>query len=294
MNRRSFLQLAASLTGGSAVAALTACTADPKPSAASSAVADTTSARAAAIRPIGVQLYTVRTLLANDFVGTIEQLAGMGYQTLEFAGYYDQSSAGVGALLKRLQLAAPSAHCMPADIRERPQALIDRAQALGHRYLVCAYLQEKDRGSLDAYRRIAELLNTFGQRCADAGVQLAYHNHDFEFAALDGTVPYDLLLSATEDDLVQMEADVYWMHAADVDPVAYFRKYPGRFPLWHLKDRTASGAMAPVGEGTIDFGALFSHATTAGLQYGFVEHDNPSDPLASLRASMQHLQGLLP
>ena len=298
MDRRTFLQSATAAAGGFILTGIAGCTSDdaashsvPPADAASATEASATEV-SAGVGPVGVQLYTLRSLLADDVEGTLERVATMGYRTVEFAGYYDRSPDDLNALLSRLKLTAPAAHLMPADIRERSGKMLDMADAMGHDYLVCAYLTEDDRASLDDYRAIADLLNTFGQRCADRGIQLAYHNHAFEFERMGNQVPYHLLLEETSADLVQMEMDLYWVHKAEKDPFVYFAQYPGRFPLWHVKDMSANGEIVPVGTGTIDFAGLFARAKQAGLQHAFVEHDNPDDPLASIRTSIGHLNAL--
>ena len=293
MNRRSFLQSATAAASGLILTGLTGCTSEDAASrsaprtGAASVAEDTTG-----VGPVGVQLYTLRSLLADDLEGTLEQVATMGYRKVEFAGYYDRSPDELNALLARLKLTAPAAHLMPADIRERADELLDTATAMAHDYLVCAYLTEDDRASLNDYRAIADLLNGFGQRCAERGIQLAYHNHAFEFERMGNQVPYHLLLDETDADLVKMEMDLYWVRKAEEDPFTYFAQYPGRFPLWHVKDMGADGEIVPVGTGQIDFAALFARAEQAGLQHAFVEHDNPDDPLASVQASIGHLNAL--
>mgnify|MGYP006273949065 CR=1 FL=1 len=294
MHRRTFLHTAAAAASGLALTGLAGCASDADSSAdtTADATADATASAATGVGPVGVQLYTLRSLLESDVEGTLEQVAAMGYRTVEFAGYYDRSPDELNALLSRLKLTAPAAHLLPQDIRERPTEVLDRAAAMRHDYLVCAYLTEDDRQSLDAYRAIADLLNDFGERCADRGLQLAYHNHDFEFASMDDRRPYDVLLARTEADLVAMELDLYWIRKAGHDPLAYFAQHPGRFPLWHVKDLGADGTIVPVGNGQIDFAALFARAEQAGLRHAFVEHDTPDDPLASIRQSIGYLNGL--
>ena len=246
----------------------------------------------ASLGAVGVQLYTVRSLLEEDFEGTITKIAEMGYDKVEFAGYYDRSPEEVKAIVDRLDLGAPAAHILPGDIRDRPDELLRTAQVMGHDYLVCAYLTEQDRGSIKAYRNVAALLENFGKRCADAGIQLAYHNHDFEFQTIADTLPYDVLLQETRPETVKMEIDLYWIRKAGHDPLAYFEKHPSRFPLWHVKDMGPGGGMTPVGKGQMDFAALFKQAEPAGLQHAFVEHDNPEDPMASIRNSLRYLRDL--
>ena len=280
--------LTAGALGGTSLLAACASDADRKPDPSQPA-----DGMGSTVLPaVGVQLYTVRSLLEDDFVGTMETVANMGYDEVEFAGYYGRSPQEVKDLLARLDLAAPSTHVMPADIRERPQEIVETASTIGHEYVVCAYLTEADRGSLDAYREVASLLEAFGTRCADAGLQLAYHNHAFEFQEMEGTLPYDLLLQETSPETVKMELDLYWIEKAGYDPLAYFEKHDGRFPLCHVKDITQDGQIAPVGEGTIDFARIFERADQAGLQHYFVEHDNPDDPMASIRTSLNYMAKL--
>lgn len=294
MDRRTFLHTSTITLGGTAMLGFSASAsdADAGTSRASSAPSGRAASGGTGIGSVGVQLYTVRTLLEDDFEGTITQIAEMGYDKVEFAGFYGHAPEEVKALVNRLGLGAPAGHLLPDDIRKRPDEILHAAQTLGYDYLVCAYLTEKDRGSLEAYRNVASLLENFGKRCADAGVQLAYHNHDFEFQSIDGTLPYDVLLQETSPETVKMELDLYWIRKAGHDPLAYFDAHAGRFPLWHVKDMGADGGMTPVGEGQMDFAALFEQAEQAGLQHAFVEHDNPEDPMQSIQTSLAYLQQL--
>ena len=155
------------------------------------------------------------------------------------------------------------------------------------------WIDAGERTSLDGYRRVAADLNEIGARTAEAGVRLAYHNHAFEFETFGGDRSgYDVLLAETDPSLVVMEMDLYWTVHAGRDPAAYFERHPGRFPLFHLKDRTPDGAMADVGAGALDFGRVFALAARAGLRHAFVEHDEPEDALRSLRRSYGHLARL--
>lgn len=243
---------------------------------------------------VGVQLYTVRALMERDAAGTLERLAEAGYRNVETAGLHGHTPAAFARMLETAGLRTPSGHYGLDVLRgeERARTIV-AAQALGQRYVVVPWLGEDERTSLDDYRRLADELNDLGSAAAEAGLQLAYHNHDFEFEPMDGQVPYDVLLESTDPELVRFELDLYWIVEGGYEPRAYFAAYPGRFPLWHLKDRTASGAMADVGAGTFDFEALLAHADQAGLDYAFVEHDDPAEPLASAQNSIQHLARLL-
>ncbi len=241
---------------------------------------------------IGVQLYTVRSILENDFVGGIEKVAAAGYDEVEFAGYFDRSPADVKALLDRLGLAAPSAHVGLDALKDDLDAVVEAARVIGHQFVVCPWLAPNQRRTLDDYRGHAVFFNEAGKRFKDEGIQFAYHNHDFEFEPIDGRMPYDLLLAETDADLVKMELDLYWIAYAGQDPLAYFAKHPGRFPLCHVKDMAADRTMTPAGQGTIDFAAVFAKSDEAGLQHYFVEHDNAEDPIQSITTSYTYLRAL--
>lgn len=243
---------------------------------------------------LGVQLYTLRDRMAEDVDATLAAVAAVGYDEVEFAGYFGHAPAAVRALLDAHGLAAPAVHVPLATLRTDLDGALEAAETIGHQYLVCPWLAEEDRQTADQYRALADLLGEAGERCRAAGRQLAYHNHDFEFVPVDGVVPYDLLLERTDADLVQMELDLYWAAKAGVDPFAYFERWPGRFPLFHLKDMAAGseGEIVPVGEGVVPFDRVFAEAGRTGQRHVFVEHDHPSDPLASIRASYRHLQAM--
>lgn len=274
MTRRSFLQKTAAATVGGAMAlSLPGCT-------------SSNSNDPALMTDPGVQLYTVRELMEEDFEGTLARIAEMGYGKVEFAGYFGRSASEVRAILDRHGLSAPSAHVMLEAIREQPEALIEQAKTIGFEYLVLPYLMPEQRQTLDDYREVAATLEGFREQCAEEDLVVGYHNHDFEFEAMDGTRPYDVLLEETE---VVMELDLFWVADANVDAMAYFEAHAGRFELLHLKDRTATGEMAPVGAGELNFAGLLGAARDAGLKHAFVEHDNPADPMASIQSSLTYL-----
>jgi sugar phosphate isomerase/epimerase len=166
-------------------------------------------------------------------------------------------------------------------MRDRPEETIESALTVGHQYIVLAWLAPEDRTSLDDYRAHAELSNRFGEQCHASGLQFAYHNHDFEFAAIDGIRPIDLFLAETDHEFVKIEMDLYWITKGGGNPFAFFDKYPGRFPLCHVKDMNPDGSMADVGDGKIDFGAIFATSEQAGFQHYYVERDDPPDSMVS-------------
>ena len=241
---------------------------------------------------IGVQLYTVRSLMEKDFTGTLEKVAATGYKEVEFAGYYEQKPKNVKKLLDRLGLKAPSTHQGLAVFEQKMDWLVETAKVVGHEYVVCPWLSAEQRGSIDHYKKLAASFNKIGEACKKAGLQFAYHNHDFEFFTTDGQIPYDVLLAETDPKLVQMEIDLYWIIKAGYDPLSYFAKYPGRFALCHVKDMADEQKMVDVGKGKIDFAKIFAQSSQAGLKHYIVEHDQPENPLESITASCQYLKGL--
>lgn len=241
---------------------------------------------------VGIQLYTVRDRMAVDLPGTLHRLAEIGYREVEFAGYFGHSPAEIATLLGNTGLVSPSTHTMLPPIRDTPEQLIESALAVGHDYVVLAWLPPEERISIDDYRRHAELMNQFAEQCQAAGLKFAYHNHDFEFESMDNVLPMDLLLAETDPQLVQMELDLYWIIKAGADPFAYFETHPGRFPLCHVKDMAEDGTMADVGSGRIDFAAVFAASELAGFRHYFVEHDDPPDSLASAANSFSAISKL--
>ena len=242
---------------------------------------------------IGLQLFTVRDLLERDFEGTLAGVAALGYRQVEFAGIVGPSPRQTLGILKRNGLVAPSSHVGSYEKLESelPQILQD-ANERGQAFIVCGFIDESRRTSLDDWKRICRTFNSAGEQARKAGLGFAYHNHDFEFVPMDGQIPYDMMLAETDPGLVRMEMDLYWMAKAKRDPVAYFQRYPARFPLVHLKDMARDGTITDVGKGVIDFKRILGYAALAGIDYYFVEHDNPVDPMRSIETSLRYLQQL--
>ncbi len=261
-------------------------------------------------RYIGLQLYTVRDAMAKDPAGTLAKLAAIGYNSVEGATYtgsekfYGMTPQAFAALLKQNGMIMPSSHYRLGEEQTNGAPVagtmlhdwdraVDDAAAAGVKYMVCAYLSEAERGNLNHFKYVAEQLNKAGERCQKAGLQLCYHNHDFEFKAQGNQLPYDLLLNSTDKKLVQMELDLYWVSKAGRDPLALIKKHPGRFPLWHVKDmaKTPERAFTEVGNGSIDFKKIFTHADEAGLKYFFVEQDStPGSPFDSATQSFNYIK----
>lgn len=265
------------------------------------------------INKVGVQLYTVRDLMKTDFAGTIAKVASIGYKEVEFAGYYDHSPKDIRAILDQVGLTAPSCHVGMDVVENHWPETIDAAHTIGHTFIVCPWIDEKIRTSPDGWKRVAESFNKAGETSKAAGIQFGYHNHTFEFmpdANLGGKLPYDFLLENTDPKLVIMEMDLCWISVTGHDPVSYFSRFPGRFPLVHVKDVKQMPKVTPgkkdeflssdfekhemtePGSGVIDWKRIFAHADEAGIKHYFVEHDQPADPFASIAASYKYLAAL--
>jgi sugar phosphate isomerase/epimerase len=258
------------------------------------------------IEKIGVQLYTVRDQLSADFEGTIAKVAAIGYKEVEFAGYFGHTPQQVRAVVDRNGLAAPSAHIQWEELDDKFPSVIDAAKTIGMAYIVNPWIPEELRKSPDIWKRAADKFNHCGEQCKKAGIQFAYHNHWFEFLPVNGKLPYDTLLTLCDPDLVKMELDLCWITVAGADPVKYFDRYPGRFPLVHVKDLktippiTVGGAqnfgdtvdLTEVGSGIVDWKRIFAQSEKAGIKHYIVEHDHPKAPFESIATSYAYLNKL--
>ena len=248
---------------------------------------------AARLDRVGLQLYTVRTVLEKDFEGTLARVAEIGYKEVEFAGYFNHSPAEVRAILDRHGLIAPSVHAESIE-PEAWKASLDAAHVIGHEYIVMPWIPAERRMTLDAWKQVAADLNRAAEAAHAAGIQFAYHNHDFEFQRMEGQIPYDVLLQNTDPKLVQLEIDLYWITKGGQDPLAYFARWPGRIPLVHVKDSAGppEHKMVDVGKGTIDWKRIFAQKEQAGIKHFFVEHDQPPQTFQDIAASYNYLKSL--
>ena len=283
MNRRTFLQ---STAGLSALAMLGL---EARPNA----------------KSVGLQLYTLRSDIQKQGIEKIlAEVAKLGYKKVENFGYnqgkfFGKTPTEYRKILADNGLKAISGHYMTArskafgdsdGLTKNWDKIVEDAAAIGQEYAVIAYLIDNERKPED-YKQLFDLLNKGSEVAKKAGLTLGYHNHDFEFTQkIDGEKPYDLLLKNTN---VIMEVDLYWVAKAGENANEYFKKFPGRFPLWHVKDmaNTEKKEFAEVGVGTIDFGALFKDAKKAGLKHYFVEQDVcQRPPLESIKISIDNIQ----
>lgn len=232
----------------------------------------------------GLALYTVRDAM-KDARATLEKVAQAGYVNVESAGYnngkfYNLSPADFKSLLDEMKLTPISSHQGTANFENIDQQIAD-LKAAGVTYFVIPVppmgLFGHDGRKMTmkgGAKNLAEILDKLGEKCAAAGLQLLYHNHDFEFMKdAEGTVVIDYLLEHCNPKYVNFQMDLYWVTKAGADPVAYFKRYPGRFKIWHVKDMDDQGRFAPVGNGKIDFKRILDNKKLSGMQYYFVEQD---------------------
>jgi sugar phosphate isomerase/epimerase len=255
------------MAGSAALGALAACAPIAKGSA-------------AATRPIGLQLYTVRELFSRDPMGTLEQVAAIGYREVEYGGGgYDQMDhAALRATMDRLGLTSPSLHIGYDALLSNFDRSVGMANTLGADTVVLPWMGEEHRNA-EGWRAVVANINRWAPRLKDAGLGFAYHNHDFEFTVKPGGRSlFDTLVADTDPELVQIELDLFWVVAAGENPKAIIRRLPGRIYAYHVKDRTADGKMTSVGEGTIDFADIFTLNDTAGVKHFYVENDQSPAP----------------
>jgi sugar phosphate isomerase/epimerase len=271
---------------------------------------------------VGLELITVMSLLSEDFRGTLGKVAAIGYEEVETLGSMGRAPREVRDVLDACRLTSPSQHLVPRDLYgvyqqwdrgvitmaqalaslvkgyalERMELIIEegvaRARVLGQRYLVWPVLFESQLASTQGLDDLMRAFNLAGDLCRREGLTFAYHNGSKAFQRIGTDVAYDLILRETNVHTVKMELDTYYAFKAGADVPGYFTRFPGRFPLMHLKDLDRQGESTGVGAGTIDFSAVLHAATRAGVRHMFIEQDRARDALASARSSFEYVRAL--
>jgi sugar phosphate isomerase/epimerase len=251
--------------------------------------------KAEKIKNVGIQLYSVRKEMLADAVGTLKQLAKIGYKELESArsekgNYYGLQPKEIKKVASDLGMTLRSGH---VHVDKDWQRSIDSAAEAGQDYLVCSSLPSKGQ-TVDNYKKVAETFTKAGEDCKKSNIIFGYHNHEYEFEKENGQVLYDILLSSTDPNLVTWELDLGWVVASGNDPLAYFNKYPGRFPLWHLKDMdVAKQRSTEFGKGQIKVLEILKNAKKSGVKHIFVEQEEyASTALESMKYDFDYLQKL--
>jgi len=262
-------------------------------------------ARAKTLSTVGVQLYTVRTLVPAKAAETLRAIEEIGYREVEATqATLDQIWPG----LQATKLKPVSVHIDSTVVTKGPEDALTRAvddfKKRGFSYVVFPYLPPPERGGLDVIKKLAETLNRAAAKCKAAGMKFAYHNHAFEFEPMGSSTPFQTLLDNTDAKLVGIEMDAFWVSVAGHDPVEMLGKLKGRVPLMHLKDKATGTekmykesvprtAFKEVGGGTLDWAKVLKAGDAAGVEHYFVEQDQtPGDPVASLRQSYAYISKL--
>lgn len=259
---------------------------------------------------LGLQLYTMRAAMRQDVDGTLKRVAAMGYEEFETYGfdpeglrYYGLAAKDFAQRLRDLKLTAPSGHydlnryvANPEDLARYMDRCIEGARVLGQTYITWPLVDEPYR-TIDKYKVVAERLNAIGAQAKKAGLQVAYHNHDFEFKDQNGQIAYDVILRETDPALVKLQMDLYWVaRGSTISPNEWFKRAPGRFVMWHVKDvHRTSGDYTEVGNGTVDFTKIWPDAGIAGLKHFFVEQGGnfTHDPFRSVADSAEYVKRVL-
>ncbi len=254
----------------------------------------------------GLALYTVRDAMREDAKATLKAVADAGYRNIEAAGYndgkfYKMSPQEFKAVLDDLNLIPVSTHQGSVTL-ENADVMMADVKAAGFKFFVVPVppmgmfkfnRKERTMGMEGSAAELAEVLDVLGEKANAAGLQLLYHNHDFEFMEdNEGVVIIDYLLENCNPEFVNFQMDLYWVTKAGADPLAYFEKYPGRFKIWHVKDMDSEGRFAPVGRGTINFTKILAEKEKSGMESYMVEQDRTFEGLKPLEAIKLSHKGL--
>jgi sugar phosphate isomerase/epimerase len=257
---------------------------------------------------VGIQLYTIRDAMAADVKGTLKKVSDLGYKNLELAGYSNGKFYGFSPSefkkivgdLGMVNLSSHSAVESQGITVETAKLMADAHAALGVKYCVQPWVNDEDR-TIEKYKKMIGDWNKVGKIMKEVGIQFGYHNHNFEFKKVDGLVPYyDVFMKEMDKDLITMELDLFWASKAGQDPIAMFKKYPGRFQLIHFKDMRSNQPpffdvikddVCNVGDGVIDFKKIWAAKDIAGAKYLFVEDDNQGNgkPFEAIETSIRNI-----
>ncbi|MEJ7779745.1 MAG: sugar phosphate isomerase/epimerase [Daejeonella sp.] len=254
-------------------------------------------------KKVGLQLYTLRNEISKDVRGTISKVADIGFREVETYGYSSKGGFwGLNiqefkSLLKSHGLKSPSGHYdfdpyLREDNMDSLKANIEAAQGIGQKYLTVPNLLPPLRTNLDSYKILASKLSQAGILAKKAGLQLTYHNHDFEFIDFNGTTGFDILLRETDPSDLKFELDIYWTVKAGKNPLTLFGQDPGRYVMWHVKDMSKTDkSYIEVGSGSINFQEIFAKDKLSGMKHYFVEQDVIKiDPFESIARSFKQVK----
>ncbi|SNR71038.1 Sugar phosphate isomerase/epimerase [Maribacter sedimenticola] len=240
----------------------------------------------------GVQLYSFRESMLSNPKKTLETIAKLGFKEIESAGsskgyYYGLSPKEMAQTCNDLGMKLTSGHIrLDADF----ERTMEDAVASGQQYLICSSMPT-DGQTVDNYKKVAEQFNKAGEACKKVGLKFGYHNHEYEFESHNNVVLYDVLMDHTQADLVYMELDLGWVVVAGKNPINYFKKYPGRFPLWHLKDMDMDKKESTeFGKGILDIPLMLTNRELSGVEHIYVEQEEyATNPVKSMKHNMNFL-----
>ena len=254
---------------------------------------------------VGLQLYTLRDSLPKDVKGILQKVSKAGYTEVETYGFsikdgfFGTSVKDFKSILSDNGLKATSGHfdfapLIKDNTTDFLKASIETANTLGSEYVVVPWIDEPLRKSIDDYKKIALKINEAAVLCKEAGLKIAYHNHDFEFIDFGGTTGYEILLTETDKNLVDFEMDLYWVVRSGKNPLKLFKDNPGRFTMWHVKDLDKGNPAwnTEIGDGAVDFKSIFAEAKLSGMKRFFVEQETnySPNPIESIKASFDYVQ----
>ncbi len=255
----------------------------------------------------GMTLYTVRDQMGKDPRATLKEVADLGYKYIEAVDYKDGKFYGMtpqefSSYAKGLGLVPISIHMGSVTLENVDQQVKD-VKAAGFKYFIAPvppmgmFTFNRETRSLamtDDLEKLTSVLNTIALKCKAAGLQFLYHNHNFEFEKnKNGIVPIEYILEHLDPKVANFQMDLYWVAKAGADPVDYFKRYPGRFKIWHVKDMDDQGRFAPVGQGNIDFARILANAKLSGMKYYIVEQDQVFDGMTPMEAIKISKEGLI-
>lgn len=252
------------------------------------------------IKKFGLQLYTLREDMPKDAKGVLKQIASFGYKKIEsYEGkdgmFWGMSNLDFKKYMDDLGMTIVSSHCnMTVDLEKKAA----EAAAIGMKYLI--YPWEGTTKTLEDYKKMPDEFNKFGAICKKNGIRFAFHNHDYSFKTMNGEIPQDVLMKNTDPDSVDFEMDIYWVVTAGHDPIEWLKKYPNRFKLSHVKDRSKTpGAdngrnSVDLGTGSIDFSKVLKVAGKMGMEHFIVEQEfyPNGTPLEAVKADAAYMKSL--
>jgi TAT (twin-arginine translocation) pathway signal sequence./Xylose isomerase-like TIM barrel. len=287
------------------------------------------------VSKIGVQVWSIAKFLEKDFKGSLKMLADLGYDELELygpypfssekdkaswgsmtgmlgfsqSGYFNHTAKEFKSILDSYGLKTPAMHIGLDTLRTKLEKTAEAAHILGQQYAGIAAIPEEERKTLDDYKRIADDFNSIGEKAKSLGIRFYYHNHGYGLKAIDGIIPFDLILERTDPSLVFFEMDIFWTTAGGADPIKYLDANPGRFKLMHVKDMkeqvqfSGDGGnpeqwvelfpyITDAGSGVLDLETILAHAKKSGMEHFIIENDVITDPKTSLKNSYQYLSSI--